>query len=355
MSNQLTTSTRIQNLDYFRGVAATSIMMYHFLTWSYGHFDAGDFWGKVGIYGVSVFYILSGLTMCVVYQDKITKDLKTILDFFLKRIVRIFPLLWLATLLTIFISPKKFGLDIILANFTGLFGFIKPEAYICNGAWSIGNELVFYVFFPLFILSFKFLKPLFYLIIGLSILALLYFALYKLDHTQTLSQQWKTYVNPFNQIHLFMGGYLIGILFKNTHVNKWGCRTLLILGLSLFYFYPIDGDQINIVSGMERLLFTLICLLITFSIYKDDYKLTGVFKKFMLFLGEASYSIYLLHQIVFSIVNGANTHYLHVNQVLTIIASVIGTFILGYFVYFYFEKPSMEKGRVQIKKLLYKN
>jgi peptidoglycan/LPS O-acetylase OafA/YrhL len=293
--------------------------------------------------------------MCVVYQDKITKDLKTILDFFLKRIVRIFPLLWLASLLTIFISPRKFGLDVILINFTGLFGFIKPEAYIANGAWSIGNELVFYVFFPIFILSFKFLKPLFYVLIASIILALLYFAFYKLDSTQALSLQWKIYVNPFNQIHLFLGGYLIGILFKNKQINKWLCRTLLIIALSLFYFYPIDGDQINIVSGMGRLSFTIICLLITFSIYKDDYKLTGLLKKLMLYLGEASYSIYLLHQIVFSVVNGANTHYVHVNNVLTIITSVIGTFILAYFVYFYFEKPSMEKGRVQIKKLLYKN
>lgn len=355
MSDQLAPSTRIQNLDYFRGVAATSIMLYHFLTWTYGHFDAGDFWGRVGIYGVSVFYILSGLTMFVVYQDRITKDLKAILDFFLKRIVRIFPLLWLATTLTLLVNKNVFDVQTIILNYTGLFGFIKPEAYIGNGVWSIGNELVFYIFLPIFILSYKFLRPLFYVIIGIFVLVLLYFAFYHLISSQPLEPQWKTYVNPFNQIHLFLGGYLIGVLFKNSSINKWLCRLFLVIGLSLFYFYPVSGDQINIVSGYGRLAFSGICLLITISVYKDNYILSGVFKKFLLFLGEASYSIYLLHQIVYSLVNGANIHYLHLNSVLNIIVSVMATFILGYFVYFYFEKPCMEKGRIRIKKLLYKN
>lgn len=346
---------RIHNLDYFRGIAATSIMLYHFLTWSFGHFDSGDFWGRVGIYGVSIFYILSGLTMYVVYQERITQNLKTIFDFFLKRIVRIFPLLWLATTLTLIVNKNTFDIQTIILNYTGLFGFIKPEAYIGNGVWSIGNELVFYVFLPLFILSYKFLKPLFYSLIGLSIATLIYFAFFKLDSTQSLEPQWKTYVNPFNQIHLFLGGYLIGAVFKNININKWLCRGLLLTGLLLFIFYPVSGDQITIVSGYGRIIFTAICLLITISIYKDNYVLSGIPKKFFLFLGEASYSIYLLHQIVYSLVNGVNIRYLHLGSGLNILFSVIATFILGYVVYTYFEKPCMDKGRIRIKKMLNKN
>ncbi|MGZ5244541.1 MAG: acyltransferase family protein, partial [Bacteroidia bacterium] len=63
---------RIHNLDYLRGIAAFGIMAYHYLAWSFGEFSAEDFMGRFGLYGVSIFYCLSGLTLYSVYHEKFT-------------------------------------------------------------------------------------------------------------------------------------------------------------------------------------------------------------------------------------------------------------------------------------------
>ena len=86
---------RLYNLDYLRGLAAFGIMIYHYLSWTLGKFTADTFMGRLGIYGVSIFYILSGLTLFCVYNDKMTLSKKDVATFFKKRVFSIFPLLWI--------------------------------------------------------------------------------------------------------------------------------------------------------------------------------------------------------------------------------------------------------------------
>src|SRR5690242_5248745 len=101
--------SRIDGLDYLRGIAATGIMLYHFFTWSGYFFSAGDFLGKTGIYGVAVFYVLSGLTLHIVYSRQLTCFDRSLVAFAIKRIFRIFPLLWLVTIGTIIISKQTYS------------------------------------------------------------------------------------------------------------------------------------------------------------------------------------------------------------------------------------------------------
>lgn len=52
---------RLHFLDYLRGIAALGIMLFHYSCWVFGEPEHGGFMARVGIYGVSVFYVLSGL------------------------------------------------------------------------------------------------------------------------------------------------------------------------------------------------------------------------------------------------------------------------------------------------------
>ena len=56
-------SKRLYNLDYLRGLAALGIMAVHLSTLADGPLSTQSFPGRYGVYGVSVFYILSGLTL----------------------------------------------------------------------------------------------------------------------------------------------------------------------------------------------------------------------------------------------------------------------------------------------------
>ena len=57
-----------------------AIMVYHYSSWTLHPFKSDSVLGVLGIYGVGIFYILSGLTLFVVYHQKLElSSLKTLI------------------------------------------------------------------------------------------------------------------------------------------------------------------------------------------------------------------------------------------------------------------------------------
>lgn len=340
---------RLYNLDYLRGIAAFGIMLFHYLAWSQGRFTADEFMGRVGVYGVSIFYVLSGLTLYYVYFDKMQPVREEVIAFFRKRFFRIFPLLWLVTIAAVILKRELPNFTDLFLNLSGLFGFVKWDVYFSAGVWSIGNELVFYVFFPFFILFTKKLKPLMVLL-SIAIFGLyLYFAFWRIDSSQTLDHEWREYVNPLNQVFLFLGGFLIGLFFQNTRIKNSTVLVLLLLALGIFTFYPASANPITLVTGTNRLVFTACCFVICLCFYKLTFQFPGFIHKPLTLLGEASYSVYLLHPIVWAFSSAAwglfNRYLFQLPQPVMLVMSIVATLAVSYFVYQYFEKYFMKLGR----------
>ncbi len=333
---------RLFNLDYLRGLSAFSIMLYHYLSWSIGEFSSNSFFGRIGLYGVSIFYILSGLTLYLVYQEKLNFDRNILFDFFKKRVFRIFPLLWLITIVAFILNPQ-IGFEKLMLNLSGLFAFIKWDAYIATGAWSIGNEIVFYVFFPFFIIFSKNNKYVFILLCMILFIIYIYFTFYLLKQDTYLVDQWKIYINPLNQIIFFLGGGVIGFIFKEKNISNSILLIILFLCLLTFFFYPVIGDVINLVTGYNRIVFSILSLLICFSFFKISFKLTKIVHTPLVMLGEASYSIYLIHPLVYPkvlIIMERLGDFFHITfpVYFILLVAIISTLIVSYFTYIYFEK-----------------
>ena len=107
-------------------------MLYHYATWSTGELNAQTFGGRVGIYGVAIFYVLSGLTLTYRYRDEIELNFRSLGIFFKKRFFRIFPLLWLATAMSIALSKKAAPITDVLLNLSGLFGLLSWGQIFCH-------------------------------------------------------------------------------------------------------------------------------------------------------------------------------------------------------------------------------
>lgn len=349
-----TQNTRLYNLDYLRGLCAFGIMLYHYLSWTKGDLSATTFMGRLGIYGVGIFYVLSGLMLFYVYYDKMNFKKEDLISFFKKRVFKIFPLLWFVTIYSIILSRKIPNLFDLFLNLSGLFGFVKWTAYFSAGVWSIGNELVFYAFFPFFILFSKKYKWLMGLL-SLALLALfLYFTFVGLDAHQDLRSQWAIYINPLNQVLLFLAGFFIGLLFRKVEMKN--ALTLLLLGVSvaLFIFYPTtEADKISIVTGENRLIFSLISIIICLCFFKLRIKLPGIFHNPLKLLGEASYSVYLLHPLVWAFYGGISNHLFKMSVPLRFSLCILSTLFISYIVYTYFEKYFIRLGRnFQFKNLM---
>lgn len=331
---------RLKNVDYLRGLSALGIMIYHYLSWTLGIFESNTFMGRVGVYGVSVFYILSGLTLFYVYNENF--NFKKIISFSLKRFLRIYPLLWLSIVLTIFLLNKTFESKIIILNITGLFGFFEHDKYITSGAWSIGNELVFYSLFPFVLLTERYFKYTIEVFFAISFFISLYFGFYVFNPSLTLGDQWNDYINPLNQLIFFSGGLLIGKLFINKTNTKVGI-IILLLSTVLFVFYPTAGDLITVVSSWNKILFSILIFALSCSILLIEYKIPKLFDLILETLGKISYSLYLLHAIVFWYL----TNYINRAEsfILFISCSICITLIISYISYHLVEKPFIRLGK----------
>lgn len=320
---------RLHNLDYLRGLAACSIMIFHYS----GPADTGIL-GRIGLYGVSIFYILSGLTLYLVYKERL--ELR---KFFIKRIFRIFPLLWLAIIGTIIISQNLPEPRILALNASGLFGFIEPTAYIGMGMWSIGNELVFYALFPVLMMI---NRGWFIGIVSSLFILYLCFAFVWLDTSKDLVYNWATYINPLNQAFLFVIGILIGHYQKN--VSGWILLFLFFVSASLFVFIPVTSST-GLVTGYNRLYFTGIAAAVCFVFYKTRVEVFSFLHASLKLLGEASYSIYLLHPLVLSalsiLLSKAGWQ---LNKPALITLAVGVTIFSSWIVYQYFEKYFVRMG-----------
>lgn len=327
---------RIYNLDYLRGLAAFSIMIYHYFLFTYGKPDASTVLGRLGIYGVSVFYILSGLTLFLAYKNRMNNK-RELGEFFVKRIFRIFPLLWLATIATLLLYDGLPTMQNIFLNFSGLFGFVAWDQNIATGAWSIGNELVFYLVFPLFFFLMRLHK--------LAMVALLagFFALYLWFAFRSDATIWSVYTNPLNQVFLFAAGFVMGWISKN--INQAIVFILLSIGGLLFGLLPVTGEQMSLVAGWNRIIFTGICILICFSFFKLTKELPQIIDLPLRWLGKVSYSLYLLHPLVYSFM----AHFISTGLILALVSGVI-TLFWSHVTFNLFEKPFVKMGgKIKLK------
>lgn len=332
---------RYESLDWLRGLMAFAIMIYHLVAWTIFHPESGSILGNFGVYGVSIFFVLSGLSMAIVYNNYI-KDLQSSLVFFLRRLFRLLPLLWIVVAVVSgmgFIFKGELDLYKIFLNLTLLFGFVAPGEYINTGAWSIGNEVFYYAFTPLLIAIYAKNKQMGNLCVLLTVAIGAYFAFGALDSTQNFANQWQTYINPFNNFFLYACGLALYYNFHKLNMKKIA-PYLIFVSLAILIFYPVSGDQINIVTGINRCLFAIAAIALTLGFYKLEVNLPEWFSKPLANLGEATYGVYLLHPVVFIFTNK-----LIANPVLCILITSIVTIIAANISYKFYEKPFIKLGK----------
>ncbi|HHG8788525.1 TPA: acyltransferase family protein [Citrobacter sedlakii] len=255
---------RIQSIDYLRGLMSLSIVFYHFSTsfTSWGLNDSGVVLGRLGIYAVSAFYIISGMALYLAHRND-NWSISGYFVFIVRRFLRLAPVYWVGLILFTIFGYKYlngFAVDTwkYVQNIFLIFGLTNPTDYILMGGWSIGNEVVFYLFFPAFILMVKNRYGLITLVLT-SIFLLGYCSAFYLEPSSGIAEQWAEYINPINQIYFFVFGVVIAhTLLKYVGVNKILFSAIAFICAAVFVFYPAQGNQINIIIGANKIVFTMV-------------------------------------------------------------------------------------------------
>jgi exopolysaccharide production protein ExoZ len=345
---------RIESLDHLRGLMALTVMAYHYVTWISGPIGSDNLLGRLGVYAVSIFYVLSGLSLSLVYTARI-KFGTDIIAFLLKRVFRIFPLYYVVITMSLVLSLLAtivhgvqyfFPWRIAILNYTLLFGFVNPEAYLSVGAWSIGNEMVFYSIFPLLFYFSRWIGRLILVSFLISLGLAVYFAFHVLSPNIPIESQWGSYINPFNQLFLFLSGVLIGLYYRpSTNMRKRVLSAAVgVLCVLVFALFPSRGDEIEIVTRSPRLLLSALCVVFVCTVFISNFTATNVAGRYLGFLGEGSYSIYLMHPLVaVPIVFVFSRCHLSIGYAYA--TAFIATLLLSRITYAYLERPMIGVGR----------
>lgn len=142
------TKPRLRELDALRGLAAVSVMIFHYTTIFPDFFPENRNVGvrfEAGGYGVFLFFGISGFVI-----SRTLEATTGLADFTAKRFARLFPAYWAAILLTTLIvqfsdtSLLRSQLVTVLVNFTMLQDFLLFPA-VDGVYWTLSVELAFYL------------------------------------------------------------------------------------------------------------------------------------------------------------------------------------------------------------------
>lgn len=160
-----TTRFRLTELDGYRAIAASAVLVFHVATasgWSdhgsLGGLDAGAWAGRLGNWGVCVFFLLSGFLLYRPFAQAHLSDRPQLRwrTFVRRRVLRIFPLYWVALTLAFVLgatSPRPqtaaegwwtpIPVYLLVQNYVdGL------EAIGLPVAWTLSVEWSFYLLLP---------------------------------------------------------------------------------------------------------------------------------------------------------------------------------------------------------------
>jgi peptidoglycan/LPS O-acetylase OafA/YrhL len=313
----------------------------------------------LGLYAVSTFYVLSGCALFIVYHRR-DLNFSFLREFWIKRTFRIVPLFWLVTAATIFLEifhhnfPQPWRLFL---NFSLLFSWLEPSACYATGAWSIGNEWTFYTLFPILIWALKKGERL-VLVGGVSFAAFIFYA-FTIKPDESVAVQWSVYINPLNQLGLFVGGFLAGRFVVSNKLGsnhiQWLLYSVTIVFLLCSYFFPRE----QCIHGWLRILLASVSIAWCYAFGMIEFSSVRLIRV-LNWLGAVSYTIYLTHPLVFEVVsiifrklgfaseNGKFTQ--GTSKFLLISFSILGTFIASHFIYRTIEKTAMNFGKSLAKR-----
>ena len=276
---------RLNNIQMLRGVASILVVMHHILP-HYIVMGGGvyiiTFISTWGFLGVDIFFVISGFIMAFTTFNK-PRDIKSAKIFIWHRLARVYLAYWmfLAMGLAVIIIaiPSKIDSLNLLGSF--LLTELDMKSLVLPISWSLSYELYFYLLFTIsFFLSIRLLKV-FSVAIFLIILVLVLFI-----------------NNPSFFYSNFLLEFFSGVILYSyiDRVKKLWLLPILIIIASTAYWFGVEYELRN---GLYRILsFGVGALTVVWIFLILEQEKIYQAGKFLVKLGDASYTIYLSHLII---------------------------------------------------------
>ncbi|VYT78666.1 acyltransferase family protein [Clostridium tertium] len=333
-NNEVLKGDKFNWLTSLRGLAAIMVVILHLwelIKSNYGYSENFiesilDFITigviDIGKVGVVVFFLISGFLVPYTLKRRTKKS------FIINRILRLYPVYWLSIILMVIIFGVNSKYQLI-SNITMLQQFLGAENII-SVYWTLPIELIFYflcilLLYRKFLFNNKVIVNIVYVMLGLS----LFFGAIRYITDKRLP------IAVFLGIIVMFIGYIFrlsidgeigkGILYKVVIIFFIMLLPITILSYSSDMGFSETWYRYYITYSMGMILF--------YIFYKFN-----VGNKILIFLGNISYSIYLMHAIVMK----AAFKYINFSNINSLIFAIIIFFMIlltSTIVYYLVEVP----------------
>ena len=340
-------------IDGLRGISIILVIFYHLNI----NFFSG------GFVGVDVFFVISGYLI----TNILTRDLKenkfSLINFFENRARRLIPLLYFIILsVTPFfffsMSPEEilsYGNSLISVIFfiSNIF-FWKDSGYFSSASelkpfihsWSLSIEEQYYLIYPIYLfVCYKFfVKYNFHVII-----IFLIFSFFLCIFFSTSNQYLSFYLLPTRGWEILLGCSISIISNKHSWHYKFNLylrNFFTVTGFLMIIISSILLSKKNIYPSYSTLIPTLGTVFIIIFISSKCLLYKILSNKLIIFIGLISYSLYVWHQPVLSLLKLAN---FEIETAIEKIFYLFFIFFLSIFTFYFVEKPFRNKKIINLK------
>lgn len=323
---------RIHSVDILRGLLSVGVMLHHYSYWLPLNLPQPflSISQKVGIYAVESFFVLSGFSLYWAHRSRPPVDVGSFTQYIAGRLFRLAPLFILAIFLSKSIQLDQIALGQQLANFTLTLGFVDPALSLIVGGWSIGVEMVLSSFLPLLVVLQARMNNGFLAVVAASCVTLFFW------------QGEASYPQAPNHLLFFVAGVYLGHLRSSgvlirSSLPFWAA---LLAGCAVFCaIYPGGKTWVEYVQGAPRAALTAATIVISGLFCLYDFSRVRMLFGGATLLGKASYSVYLLHPLVFDRLSG---RFGPIPPLWMLGVCVAATIVISIPVYFQFERRAQK-------------
>ncbi|MFD0964132.1 acyltransferase family protein [Pseudofulvibacter geojedonensis] len=362
------TKDRIFGLDFIRAFATILVIASHGALLFPGYNNlVTDALQLLGVFGVEMFYVLSGFLIggiLLKLLDKNSLTIHTVKYFWVRRWFRTLPLYFLILLINI-VKSIIFSEALpgqLWKYFFFLQNFNHKQSYFFPESWSLTVEEFSYVFAPLLILVLiKLVRDRAKAFLLASIFAIVFFIGVKLSYYFSNVHNYEDLIIwnaslkgvVVYRLDSIFYGFLMAYLFnKHIRIFKRYKMYMLLFGMVLFFLIYgimiVTKFQITGVKFFWNVLYLPLnsiaiasCLPFIYYLSKPNVMLKNLIQNISMY----SYSIYLIH---YSLILSFMVKYLPLNSFSIIqkwallLLYTILSYLLSSYMYKYFEKPMMD-------------
>ncbi len=348
-------------LNGIRAIAALSVLLYH-ITYSLSEIGLDKFifgqtaykspksYGLNG-YGVSMFFTLSGfLITFLLIKEKETFSKVSIVNFYKRRILRIWPLYYFYGIIAVLFMLFALKMDIDVSQLMFYVFFSANIPFILGKGigliahyWSLGVEEQFYLFYPVFSNSNLFSKwKLFFGFAFLFILKLL-FRVYSFKSGNNI---------PFQILHvtrfdcMALGGFGAFTFYENDFFYKQlKSKPFQLLAWSIFIFFTVfDPNRLPFEFELGHEIIAFMTLILILSQTDKTSCMVSLDNSIFDFLGRISFGLYVYHPLVMACI-GLVLHFSEMhwyNYVLYYVLVLSSVIVVSQLSFKYLESPFLK-------------